>query len=256
MATFLELQNAVAGIIIDTPATTLAQVPTFVKEAVRQLQTLHNFKVMEAETSIFVTATGTRTLGAVPSNFKQFRGKPYEILADGTVRELMNAADRAAVLREFGDTRGGEADTEVMSGPPAVVLRSEPSDDLGTTVFEIYPLPDGLSLYADTSAGEYRVVVPYWKYLTALSANGDQNWFTNNAEEFIKYQAAAEGFFHDHDEERGTLWTQKAQAKLKDIMLRDKILRLSGVQALVPSPDALGSRLSGPEPGIRGRRGL
>ena len=256
MATFLELQTAVSGIIIDTPATTLAQIPTFIREAVRKLQTKHNFKVMEEETSVLVTATATRVLSATPSDFKEFRGLPYEIMADGTVRELMNPANRVAVLREYGDTRGGEADTEVMSGPPKAVLLSEPTDELGTTNLEVYPLPDGLSLYANTSAGQYRIVVPYWKYLTVLSANGDTNWFTVNADEYIKYQAASEGFFHDHDEERGTFWAQKAAQQWNDILLRDKYLKLSGVRELWPSGNAAGSRLRGPDPSIRTRRGL
>jgi hypothetical protein len=143
-----------------------------------------------------------------------------------------------------------------MSGPPSVILRGEPTDELGATNFEVYPLPDGLSLYSNTDAGEYRIVIPYWKYLTVLSAGGDQNWFTNNAEEYIRFDAASQAFFADHDEERGTLWKQRASEQFKDILYRDKLLRLSGFDTLVPSPDVEGSRLGSGPAFPRGRTGL
>jgi hypothetical protein len=255
MATFLEIQEAVAGIIIDTPTATVNQVPNFIRRAMRKLHWKHDFRVMQKETSVLVTTVATRVLSVTPSDWMKPRGAPYEIAADGSVRELIWAPNRVAVLRELGDTRGGEADSTVHSGPPAVILQSEPTTDLGGSNLEIYPLPDGLSLYANSSAGEYRVVVPYYRFLPALSASGDTNWFTVNADEWLTYQAAAEGFFHDHDEERGTIWAQKATAVFQDVVQADKLDRVSAVRELVPSPNAGGSRLRGRDPG-QGRTGL
>ncbi len=255
MATFGEIQSAVAGIIIDTPTATVNQIPNFIRRAMRKLHWKHDFRIMEKETSVLVTTEATRVLAATPSDFMKFRGQPYEIDAGGGVRELIVAPNRVAVLRELGDTRGGESSLSTMSGPPQVILRSEPTDELGASNLEVYPLPDGLSLYANTSAGEYRIVVPYYRYLTELSVSGDTNWFTTNADEWLTYQAAAEGFFHDHDEERGALWVQKATAVFQDVLQADKLERISVVRELVPSPYAGGSRLRGTDPG-RGRRGL
>ena len=240
MATFAELQTRAQHIVIDLPTSVTAQVPTLVKEAVRSLQRDHNFKVMEAESSLLSTATATRVLSAVPSDFKELRGLPYEIMADGTVRELLNPANRVAIIREWGTTAGGEAETDLHNGNPQAILIGEPTSEAGAMNFEVYPLPDGQSLYAN---GQYRIVVPYWKYLTALSASADTNWFTTNAEQWIVWKAASEGFFLDWDEERATFWAQKAAGARKEVIDLDKKFRLAGVRELVPIFDAAGPRL-------------
>jgi len=213
-----------------------AQVPTLVKEAVRELQKKHNFKVMEALSS-FTTVAETRELGDVPSNFKEFRNRPYELLSTGFHRELQIATDRKVAEETWGSA-DAEAEAETLMGQPEMILMGEPSDDDGTMVYEVFPYSDSASLWEDSDAGEYRVRIPYWKYLTVLSASDDTNWFTVNADTYIVYKAASEGFFDNWDEERGTLWLQKAQAQWTEVLNADKRLRLSGVTHLVPNPDA------------------
>lgn len=248
MATYTELQERVQHIVIDLPTSVTAQVPTLVKEAIRKLQTKHSFKVCEALIGPSVTVVGTRTLVAIPSNFIKWRKKPYRIEQNGKVTDLEWAVDRQSVEREYGTAAGGEAVTADLSGNPRVLLVGEPSDELGTQNIEVYPLPDGDSLYSD---GEYRIAIPYYKFLTTLSAGSSQNWFTNNAEEWICWSAAAEAFFLNWDEERGTMWMQKAAGQFQDVVLRDKHLRLSQVTELVPQPDARGSRVMGRDRGLR-----
>jgi hypothetical protein len=109
-------------------------------------------------------------------------------------------------------------------------LESEPND-AGARNWEVYPLPDES---ADWGDGQYRVYVPYWRFLPDLVADGDTNWFTTHAEEFIVKMAAAEGFFYDWDEERGTLWEAKAGSELRDAVVRDKQELLAGVDTFVP----------------------
>lgn len=243
MATFGEMQTRVQQIIIDCPTTVTAHIPSFIKEATRRLQTLHNFQVCKALSSVYTTTEGTRVLGALPSNWIRIRGNPYEIHVDGQVREFAFSLDRADVEREYGSDAGGQASTDILSGPPRVILQSESTADSGAANLELYPLPDGNSLYEAPNAGEYRIRIPYWKFLTELSAAGDTNWFTVHANEWIVWMAAAEGFFSDHDEERGTLWTQKAMGKWQEIVKRDKLEQVAMVTHLVPSSDVLGSRL-------------
>jgi len=243
VATFGELQTRVGVDIIDTPANVTAHIPTLIRNAVRKLQRKHNFKIMEAETAVLVTTAATRVLAAVPADFKEPRGLPYEITADGRVRELLNPANRVAITRELGDNRGGEAVAATMIGRPEAILISEPTNVAGDRNFEVYPLSDALSLYTATFAGQYRIVVPYWKYLTALSVAGDTNWFTVNADEWLEYTAAADAFFMDHDEERGTLWTQRAVDKWNEVVNSDKQFRLAGVRSFTPNEAVGGSRL-------------
>lgn len=258
MATFAELKDRVGRLIIDLPSFVQDETPRHINLALREAQLAHNFHVMEEETAVLVTSEGQRVLSTTPTDWKEIRGLPYTIAADGTVNELLWATDRAAVIRDLGTDAGGEASVTVMSGPPAAILRSEPTDIHGASNLEVWPLPDGFSTYANTSAGEYRIVVPYWKYLPALSANGDYNWFTTHphGEAFIVWQAVANGFFADWDEERGTLWTQRAAVPLQKLIQEDKRARLASQRTLVPSPDAAGSRLAARRPGFYGRHWL
>lgn len=239
MATFLQLQQRVAHTVIDLPASVTAQLPTLINEAIRELQRAHVFQVCESTISA-TTVEGTRTLVSRPSNFHRWHSKPFLIEVDGSTRHLEWASSQLAAMRDFGTALGGEADTDLLSGHPVALIETDPTDELGTTSIEVYPLPDGNSLYSD---GEYRIRIPYVKYLTALSADGSQNWFTNNAEEYIVFKASAQAFFLDWDSEKGTLWTQLATAKQKEVIMLDKKQRLSQLTELVPQPAARGSWL-------------
>ncbi len=239
MATYAELQTRVQRIVIDLPTAVTADVPTLVRESIRRLQRLHDFKVAEARTSVLVTALETRTLGAVPSNWYKWRGKPQLISSTGEHRDLSIFPDRASAEREFGSEGGGEADAALLSGSPKALSLSEPTDEAGTKNFEVWPLPDQLSLYTDTN---YRIVVPYWKYLALLTNPGDTNWFTNNAEEWIVYNAASQAFLLNWDEKRVAVWAQQASKAFKEVIDADKRLRVSELTELRPSSDARGIR--------------
>lgn len=249
MATFAELQTRVQEIIIDLPTPVLNRVPTLVNEAVRKLQTLHDFKVCEALSSVFTTTLDTRVLGAVPADFVKFRGRPHMITNQGRVIEIGVASDRPAVEREFGSTAGGEFVAGTLRGRPRVLLQSENTDEAGASNFEVYPLPDGLSLYTTAPAGEYRIRVPYWKFLTVLSGSGDQNWFTNNAEEWIVHKAASRGFVLDWDEAKAAVQQGLAQNEWVEIKRRDKLMRVGALRELRVSPDARGPRVDGGDTG-------
>ena len=221
MATFLQLQDEVKANIIDLPTAVVNVVPSLIIRAMRKLQEQHNFKVMEGQQS-FVTTLATRVLGAVASDFKEARGLPWETAdEDGMVRKLIYAPRREAIW---------PAIHEEDEGRPLIILDGQPNS-AGTRSYEVYPLPDGNSDYTD---GEYRITIPYWKYLPDLSANGDTNWFTVHAEEYLLFQATADGFVKDWDEERALFWTQLAQAKYRDVLNLDKRQRFAEVDTLVP----------------------
>lgn len=244
MATYAELQAQVASAIIDTPTNVVNLIPTFLKRAMRDLQISHNFKVMEATTDVLITTESTRVLAAVPSTFKEFRKRPYLIDSTGSVIYLGYSTSREDVAREFGTDEGGEQDNDTIAGEPRVILRSEPTNEAGASNFEVWPLPDANSTYGNTSAGSYRIRIPYWKFLTELSGSTDTNWFTVNADQYLVEQAAAYGFFEDHDEDRGTLWTQRAASSKKMVIKRAKMEQFSAVETLRPNRDVFGSPIS------------
>lgn len=222
MATYLELQTRVQRLVIDLPAAVTTEVPTLINEVIKAIQDEHNFRVMEALSADNLTTLSTRVLMAVPSNFKELRDDPYVTPELGKYKHITVAADRSAVLEEYTATDTGE---------PKVLLRSEPSDELGASNWEVWPLPDGNSDYDD---GEYRVSIPYWRYLTELSADGDTNWFTVKAEEYIIEAAAARAFGLDWDAENMGAHLQLADMHKRRIIKADKMLRAAAVTTLVP----------------------
>lgn len=239
MPNFAALQSRVQEIIIDSPPAIVARAGDLVNEAMRTLQTLHGFKVGETQSSLYQTALDTRVLAAVPSDFMKFRGKPALIEQSGRVRELAVIADRNTAEREYGSAEGGEADATTLRGRPKGILLSEP-DNNGAMNFEVWPLPDELSLYTN---GNYRIRIPYQRFLPALSGDSASNWFTENANEWLVYQAAAQGFLMDWDQSNAAVWTQNASNVLKTVILRDKYLRISMVETLVPHHGVRGHRI-------------
>lgn len=233
MATFLEIQTAVLRNLIDTPTAVSAAVPDLINKSMKRLQQKHNFKVMQASQS-YTTTVATRSIGSVPSDWKRARAKPYEVENNGHVRRLNFVATRTEALLAFAD------DSTRDDGPPRVLLEAEPSTEAGAAVFEVFPYPDGNSLYSD---GEYRIVVPYWKFLTALSGDSDTNWFTTNAEFYLEFMATSEGFAIDWDEERSAFWAQKAAAEYNDVLLTDKRAWIGDLDNLAVHKGARGPQL-------------
>lgn len=224
MATFGELQTEVQNNVIDLPDTVAASVPSLIQRAIRKLESKHNFFVMKAYVE-YTTASLTRVLGARPDDWKELRETPYYIGADGHVTEIQIVSRRDA-LRDLDDELE-------LGGPPKYLVESEESEG-GTGNFEVWPVSDSNSDWDD---GEYRIVVPYWKRTTALSANDESNWFTVNAEEYLIARATAYGFIKDWDEARADFWMERAKEEYNDILLLDKYRWLAAGDVLVPHLD-------------------
>ena len=224
MVTFSQLQADVRANVIDLPTEVTNRVPRLINKAIRKLERKHNFKVMEALAS-GTTAASTRALMAVPADFKELRGnKAWYVTEDqGNLQRIRIIKSKEALIPI--------AISELAVGVPKVVLEGVPSSGLSVRNFEVYPLSDGLSDYGD---GQYRVRIPYYKYLADLSADGDTNWFTENAEDWIINQATSEGFAMDWDEQRMTFWAQRAATEYNDVVKADKMQYLAGIETLVP----------------------
>lgn len=222
MATFQELQTEVQTLLIDTPPATLALTPTWVNRAMRKLERKHNFKTMEFTVSLTTTAF-TRVLGPLPTNWKQTRDNPYYSEPQTGLSNPeweMIWTDRANAGANWGSS-----DTEDFGSPRALV------DHVETGNITIWPIPDGRAI---TSTGEYLVTIPYFGYVPDLSAPTDTNWFTLNAEEWIVYQATANGFYANEDEDRAQLWETRATKEMLEVVTLDKKRRLAEVKDLVP----------------------
>lgn len=213
MTTFSDIQTAVEGNLIDLPTFVADSVPGLINRAYRKAMKLRNFWVMRAEQD-YVTVAETRLLGAVPTDWKEWRGKPYHIENTGAKRRMVLATnlDQARAMWDADDVSEPEGLAETL----AVAA--------GTSSLNVYPLPDGNSDYPD---GEYRITVPYFKYLPALSGPTDQTWLTDEGEAYLEAEATKYGFAKDWDEDRSTYWEGQARREWKDLVLQDKYKWLS-----------------------------
>lgn len=221
MTTFADIQEAVSGNLIDTPTFVADAIPGLINRAYRKAQSKHNFWIMRAEAS-FTTLEGDHTLvGTFPTDWKEWRGKPYWIENSGAKRRLYLFPDI-----DHARSRWDADDV----GDPDGLVESLPATD-GTVTLEVYPLPLGDSDYSD---GEFRITVPYWKYLPVLSADGDTTWLLNEGEAWIEAQATYYGFAKDWDEGRQKEWEVNAAKEWRDLMIRDKKKHFSLIDTFVP----------------------
>src|SRR5271166_775668 len=226
--TYTTIQSRVQTRLIDLPAAVLAEVPTLINDAIHFICANHNFKVMEGETGPLVTTTAmvpatagtnadgttaaTHILAPIPSDFKELRGDAYYASFVGWTKDIFWEPNRSYTYRRWAPFDPNQI------GPPRDLFLGEaqnakippvpnPDQDMGFLNMEIYPFPDGLS---DWSDGQYRIYVPYWRYLPELSASGDHNWFTDWGDSFLIDYASMRGFELDWDEQRATYWRAEA----------------------------------------------
>lgn len=221
MATFLELKNRVLVNVIDlTPAVTAA-VPRLVNNAIRSMQREHNYRAMEGGT-LYITSTGNIFLGSV-SNFKEYRD-----LGPFFVNQRMKSTNVPVI--PVTEVRKTVLLNTSYPGRPELVFDTIDATT-GAAFFFIAPYPDTNS---DWNDGNYQIFIPYYTYSADLVNDGDTNWFTLNAADYIEYQATAEGFQMDWDNNSMALWLQRADTKKKEIKKADKMQRLGTVDTFVP----------------------
>lgn len=224
MATYIEIQNRVKVNIIDLPTPVQTAVPRLVNRAKKMLQRKHNFLVMKAVHTFNTVAAPTISSTTMPSDFKSFRDKMFWTPETGRPVEIARAPTLSAVNRRF------DADDE---GSPQLLLETL-AETTGVSTWNIYPLSDTNSDYAD---GEYRITIPYWKYLADFSLDADTDFFSTNADDFIEFMATAEGFRMDWDMDQYDQWKSDAMIEYGQVLRDEKLRTLSGFDTLVPHPD-------------------
>lgn len=219
--TYSDLKARVSTRVIDLPPNVTAEVPALVNDAIRSIQRVYNFRAMEASQT-FITAEGVTQLGSIP-RFKEYRDKgPYMLKNLIRAKQFLTALDT-------------DVNTAVLSSidhedQPEFLVNSV-DEITGAYNFYIAPYPNALSDWPD---GNYRIVVPYYRYSTKLVNDGDTNWFVDNAEDYIIMKATAEAFGLDWDYDSMALWLQRSEEKKKEIIKADKTSRLASVDTLVP----------------------
>jgi hypothetical protein len=235
VSTFSEIQTDVLDTLIDNPAAVVSAVPGFINEVIQRAQSKHNFRFMEAEET-FETVIGIRSLGVKPDLWKEANTDP--VLAENkNTREIAWMPSKSQAIRDYND------DPDVDKGAPQAVLENE-------TTFDVYPYPDGQS---QDPGGEYTINLPYWDYLPPLVNDTDENWFTQNAKNYVVWAASGEGFLFLENETRAAIYLKRAggsedgplTGELARIVSVDKRSRLSRRITLRPSTGVFGSNRIG-----------
>ncbi len=218
MANLSDIRTKVLRRVVDAGTAVETEVDDLINLAMREIQKRHNFKFMEA-TETFTTVEDTRSLGSLPTRWKSWRGTPWTNITDSEgQRWYVNTVERQEeIYPHFSD---------IDEGPPGLLLQVVPEDGVdGATTISVWPLPDD----------EYIITVPFWRYLPDLANDGDSNWLTDNAEEFLIWRATAEAFDIDWDDEKLTKYLTKAEAKAREVIKTDKIARVAGLDTWVPN---------------------
>ena len=232
MSTFAQVRARVQSYLLDVPTALLSEIPAMVNAVIRRAQEKHNFRVMETTFADQVTTKEVRKLANKPTDWKESRGDPWYKDVKGSLYQMEWAPSLQDAVRAYDDY------PTVDKGYPMHLLEQD-------TEFWVYPYPDGLS---DHPGGEYRITIPYWKFLAALSADSDSNWFTTNAEDFVVYGAVGEGFAFNFDETRHQFWgltydqrtmrpLGKAAVELYRLTRKDRLSKLTRGLTLHPRRD-------------------
>jgi hypothetical protein len=181
---------------------------------------------MEAETQ-FVTTEGSHTLGQI-TDAKEVRDLPWLQYGDGGNAEIEWAQSKSQIIRDFSINDAND------KGRPAVIFEADAAGN-----FEVYPYPDANSLWGD---GDYRVHLPYWKYLPDLATDGSSNWFTDNATLYVLYSAVSRAHALNFDEARADKWALRAAQQQGEAVKRDKRSRLTRKFTITPRADVHASK--------------
>lgn len=225
MPDFSTLKTRVKDYLIDVPNKTDALVGDWLNRAVVKAEERFDFKHMQVSQD-YTTTVDTRVLSAtLPSGWKSLRDPPFYTRDDEfvTTQEMGHAVSAHDMRRMYAEEDDGAPD----------FLLFDPEDES----VKVYPLPDGGSDYDD---GEYRITVPYWKYSDTLVNNADTNWFTDNAEWYLVFFAAAEGMLFNRDHEEASLYFQRAQEELSQKVRTNKETQSRRPRMLVPRTGAYG----------------
>lgn len=203
------IKTKVENLVLDLPTTTQGQILDWINEAVREAEQGHNYKHMEAVTTVIQTVVGTRELAVMPTDWKEARGRPYYVEAGTGKRNRIDwAPSEDSLVDEYGDS------ITLDSGPPAYLLEA-PDDEL-----YVFPYPDGESDYPN---GEYRITLPYWAYSVDLNETTETtNWFTSKVPYYLVHKAAGFAFAHNFDEQRAQHHFSLAEALLNKVKRQDK----------------------------------
>jgi hypothetical protein len=206
------IADRVAGILIDDNPDAVARIVPEIQKAQSDLET-RSYKFLVQEAVISPTpqcTTGSPELCAVPSDWIEPNGDPffYQIAPFDQIGFVTPPLSWESSIEEM-----------LKIYPPAL----SPSTYSMPSLLYIEPILGKiyLSPWPDDT---YTIWVPYYKRLASLAAGSDSNWWTDNAEDYLAFRAAARVLSFNRDPEY-MKYEVMAEAEFKRLKRVDKLAR-------------------------------
>lgn len=208
-----EIKAEVESWLLDLPNGATQRVQGWVNEAIREACKRYNFRQMEA-TASYETVEHARELGAKPADWKENRELPYYIRQDGSTREIEWAPSESDMVRTYAIDPPQEGNQAPIDEGAPRWLYERPD------TIDVYPFPDAK---ADWDDGNYRIIVPYWRYPEALAEDEDENFLTIEAPFYVIFKAVEMGFKWNRDTTNAAQFAVEAEMQFKRLERADKL---------------------------------
>lgn len=226
MATFAEVKDSVAKLVLEQNSEVIGQIDDFVKRAQEVFEDGFGLPVLQKDTS-FQTVNGLGFGGPLPTDFNRLR-EPLAILHKDTSLTSMSQITRSDVIanKKLSDPTWGQ---------PSEFLIDHPND-----LFLLFPTPNIPSDGGYLDTGKYTIAVYYWGREATLSDDADTNWFTLNARYALIWEAAALAFEFNSDP-IATYWFARAKGERRRLRAKFKRAKFETGFTLAPVRNRLGS---------------
>jgi hypothetical protein len=222
MANLGQIKTRIRENVVDDNDELVGRLLGWIQEAQEELEDLHLFPVTRAD-GFASTAEDTRKLDDLPATWNGIRKDPYYYDGTGATTPMTWLHDSEEVEKAY------DALDPLEKGPPSQLFVTD-------TEIHVYPLPDALAASGDVYAGgNYVVLFPYWKRLTALTGEGESNFFTTTllTLRFIEERVTARGLLFNRDQE-WMVWNLAAGGTLKRIKREHKVKQMPRSLNLAP----------------------
>jgi hypothetical protein len=180
----------VAGILIDDDADSVARIVPEIQKAQKDVEE-RSYKFLCQETWIDPNPSvtvGDAVLASVPDDFIESKGQAFLLHQTANHGLVTPPLDWLELGDESLKIHSGswKNPVETDRGPPQALWINMVDDEITT-----FPVPDD----------SYAIWVPYYKRLATLDDGADENWWTENLEDFLVFRAAARVLNFNRDPE-------------------------------------------------------
>lgn len=222
MATLAQINAEVLRIVEEHIDALTTAITTHVQRAQRAIEDRCGFAIQRAEVTYQVMPSTTSY--TKPADFVAVRKAPYLLeRSDSTQYRRLAEMEDFLHLGLIGTT-----------GVPRYWR------EIGEEDIAFWPIGDSAGPSISTP-GAYEITVPYYKRLTTLSADGDENWWSQHLDDVLAWRAAAFVFAELRDP-MAQWWSSAAAARYLEVRNQHKRNRVRQEETRVTPAESLSAR--------------